>query len=343
MGDSLLAAGLALPILPASVLLVPTAWRPAVAVVLTAAHAAIALRRMFPASVFAIVSLAMAVVALMPRSVYPGFLPSVVVFPVALYTLCAYGDRRQRMAGIAVGLAGAAMLTWRTEGGFWDRAISLGMLAVLVFACWGFAMLRNVRARQAEARSQELVQQERNRIAREIHDVVAHSLSVIVTQAQGAELIAARSPQRAATALGTIAETARGALAEMRGVLTLMGPPQPALADLPELVERAGIPVSLRTLGSPVPLGPSAELAVYRLVQEALTNTMRHAGPGAAAEAVLDWQPGRLVVTVRDNGIGGVPRFGRGLTGMRERLAALDGSLEVEGSQGFQVKGVLPC
>jgi len=372
LADAVLAVALALPLLPPSIILLGGTGKAPLVITLVIAHAAIAVRRVLPWTAFIVVSLAMAVLALAPAGAYEGILPSAIVFPVTLYSVCVYGRPWRRMGGSAglpgvgsarvdagglaalgVGVAGSLMLTARVPGPFWDRALLFGMLVVVCLACWGFALLRNERARQAELVARSLVLQERNRIAREMHDVVAHSLTVIVTQAQGAELIAARSPERAVQALGTIAATGRQALAETRRVLSLLSAPEePAPqgyvdGDLKALVAGAGLVAALEERGEAVTLGPSARHAVYRLVQEALTNTLRHAGPGAAAWVTLDWAPGSLTVSVRDNGRGVGPAgftAGRGLTGMRERFEALGGSV-IAGplpDEGFGVKGVLP-
>lgn len=222
---------------------------------------------------------------------------------------------------------------------------------------------------------------ERARIAREMHDVVAHSLSVIVSQAQGGAYVAASRPERAVLALETIAETGREALADMRGLLGVLradgtgpagpypatpaGPdpatpaaaarpaapagPQPALADLPDLIGRvraAGVPVELGGSGTPRRLGPATALAVYRLVQESLTNTLKHAGPDARADVRLVWTEEELTVTVTDDGYGQTPGpgGGQGLAGMRERAAVVGGQVSAgpRPGRGFAVEAHFP-
>ncbi|WP_162907000.1 sensor histidine kinase [Allorhizocola rhizosphaerae] len=345
--DVLFALGVALPFAPGSFVTIepglPAAWRHALHASVVLAHVALITRRVWPAWTFAVVSAAMAVQAVAPAQAYRDdsfFLPSAVVFPVALYSLCVWGTAWQRWAGIGVGVAGSVMLTVRSGFPF-----MFGLLAVVVLASWGFARLREERARQLELDKQERVTAERERIAREMHDVIVHSLSVIITQAQGGELIAAKSPERAARALSTIAAAGREALAEMRGVLAVLDPTLDALPRLLDRVRATGLDAGLEVRGEMVPLGPSAELAVYRLIQEALTNAMRHSG-ASRADVTLDWTtPGRLVVIVRDNGSGPVQGWaeGRGLTGMRERLAAVGGKVQVLTDNGFEVRGVLPA
>jgi signal transduction histidine kinase len=399
--DALLATVLSAFLLPMSVMMiapsVPTGWWVALCVTLLAVHAALFVRRVAPVVSFALVSAALAVQTLAPLAAYrydSAFLASAAAFPVVLYSLCVYGPPRCRGLGVVVGVAGAAMLTVRavrvlpsdtatTPGGPAAWAFLLGVLLVVVLASWGLARLRQVRlayfglveerARRAEADREErariAVVEERARIAREMHDIVAHSLAVIVTQAQGGELIAATSPERAATALGTIATTGRLALADMRrllGVLRAEGPgsagsgsigsgstgsgPQPTLADLPQLLERvraAGVTVRRSDDGVPRPVGSATELTAYRVVQESLTNTLRHAGPGTHADLCLAWGAHELTVTVGDNGRAAAApgdTVGHGLIGMRERVAVLDGTLTAgpKAGGGFEVRAVLP-
>jgi signal transduction histidine kinase len=268
------------------------------------------------------------------------------------------------------------------------RLLMLGFLLAVVAAGCSFGIFRTVRtvylstleerARLAESereeRARRAVLDERARIAREMHDVVAHSLSVIVSQAQGGAYVAASRPERAVQALETIAETGREALADMRGLLGVLradrtGPlgadpttpaaagirpaapaePQPALADLPDLIARvraAGVPVELAGSGTPRRLGPATALAVYRLVQESLTNTLKHAGPDARADVRLVWTEEELTVTVTDDGYGQTPGpgGGQGLAGMRERAAVVGGQVSAgpRADRGFAVEARFP-
>ncbi|WP_202501169.1 histidine kinase [Streptomyces sp. SID5785] len=181
---------------------------------------------------------------------------------------------------------------------------------------------------------------ERARIAREMHDIIGHNLSVITGLADGGSYAAARHPERAGQALTAIAGTSRQALTDLRRLLDVLREdlpsgaapelaPQPALADLTELtdgVRAAGLPVRLTHEGSPVtPLSPATQLALYRIAQEALTNTLKHGGPHATAAVTLTHTPDTTTLTVTDTGRGGTPPArkgdGRGLTGMRERTA----------------------
>jgi signal transduction histidine kinase len=215
--------------------------------------------------------------------------------------------------------------------------------------------LRLTRERSLLAR--QAVAEERVRIARELHDVVAHHVSLMVVQAGAVrETVDAAHPSRAV--LDSMARTGREALAEMRhmlGVLRLEDAPdaagrapQPGVADLTPLLEQArgaGLPVELRVEGTARPLPPGVDLSAYRIVQEALTNTLRHAGP-AEALVLLRYRPDALEVRVSDSGHGSdaQPSGGHGLVGMRERVALFGGELHagpVPGG-GFAVRAILP-
>jgi signal transduction histidine kinase len=182
---------------------------------------------------------------------------------------------------------------------------------------------------------------ERARIAREMHDSVAHHLTVIVALSDGALAAVTRAPAQASEAIRAVSTTAREALAETRrllGVLRTDGglelrEPLPGLSDLDGLFTRvraAGLPVRYERSGPPGDTAPGVQLVIFRLVQEALTNTMKHAGPGTSAAVRLRLAPGEVRVEVEDDGIGsaGVTRApGGGLTGMAERVTAFGGEL----------------
>ena len=240
------------------------------------------------------------------------------------------------------------------------------------FATFAWAVGRAVRGRtllaaelhEAALRAEEqheedaalAVAEERRRIAREMHDLVGHSVSVMVVQAGGARRILDRDPDRAIEAAIRIEQTGRAALAEMRRLLGLMGPvegdqfaPQPTLAGLDALLGRArdaGLPVELTVEGEPRELPAGAELAAYRVVQEALTNAIKHAGRAPTAVAI-SWSPEALEIEVADTGGGAPPVLdgsGHGLVGMRERVRVYGGSLTAEPSPGggFVVRARIP-
>jgi len=225
--------------------------------------------------------------------------------------------------------------------------------------------------RERDQQARIAVAEERTRIAREVHDVVSHSISVMTALADGAgyALRTGAGPGQTQTreAVAAIASTGRGAIAEMHrllGVLRSDGEdaepsrqPAPGLSDLPALVEQvraAGLPTTLVVTGRPAPLSPTAQLAVYRLLQEALTNTRKHAPDARQAEVTLAWGDARLSVSVRDDGrltsasgsmtTPSSDRIGQGLIGMRERLGAHGGTVRAgrDPSGGWLVEGSLP-
>ncbi|MGQ4574881.1 sensor histidine kinase [Dermabacteraceae bacterium P7006] len=243
--------------------------------------------------------------------------------------------------------------------------------SLLIFATWAYAkfqrakrsqlVLAEERAKQAErerSQSAELaVAAERSRIAREMHDVVAHSLSVIIAQADGGIYAAAYKPEKATQALQTIADTGREALSDMRGLLGVLRQneetsygPQPGLETLPELIERvraAGVPTQLRLQGDPAMVPQALALSAFRVCQEALTNVMKHAGEGASALVEVDIAADTLTIIVTDDGQGYDPHSdgrGHGLNGVRERLSAYGGTLETGPLPrgGFRVRALFP-
>ncbi|MCW3843009.1 sensor histidine kinase [Micromonospora yasonensis] len=222
-------------------------------------------------------------------------------------------------------------------------------------------MLRE-RARIAEATQRSLAEQavadERRRIARELHDVVAHQVSVMGVLATGARRVLRRDPDAADEAMATVEETGRATLRELRRLLDVLRTdaeqdaelaPQPGLTAVETLVEQvreAGLPVTLRVDGTPAPLAEGVALAVYRVIQEALTNALKHAGR-ATALVRLTWTDGFLAVEVTDTGRGPAPaadRIGHGLVGMRERVALYGGVLRTgpRPGGGFRVYARIP-
>jgi signal transduction histidine kinase len=217
-----------------------------------------------------------------------------------------------------------------------------------------------IRAEEAhESEAQRAMAEERRRIAREMHDVVAHSVSVMVVQAGGARRILDRDPDRAARAAAQIEYTGRAALVEMRRLLGLLHAgegdsgvlaPQPSLAELDALVERsraAGLPVEVRVIGDRRSLPAGIDLAAYRIVQEALTNTLKHAGE-SPTEVNLRWGEDDLEIEILDGGRVGPPRNGagggHGIVGMGERVRLYGGELETgrRPGGGFRVRARLP-
>jgi signal transduction histidine kinase len=217
-------------------------------------------------------------------------------------------------------------------------------------------------AHERELRAAEAAHEERRRIARELHDVVAHTLSVMVVQAGAARRTLDRDPERAVEALQTVEATGRSALGELRRLLGFVGDggaplePAPTTADIAALVTRAreaGMTVGYRVEGdgpTRAALPAGAEAAVYRIVQEALTNTFKHAGAGTWALVTVRWRDAALEVEVRDGGgdapaPAALPSGGHGIVGMRERVALYGGAVEARPLEdgGFLVRAVIPA
>lgn len=303
-----------------------------------------------------------------------------VVALIAVYSLGAHTTLARGLIGLAA-LLGSTYLFLIVAAGQFPEAeatsqIAVTFVAIGFFGAW--AIGRSVRAprlyaRNLEERAEQVerihqaekraaVAEERGQIARELHDVVAHNVSVMTVQAAGARRTLTRDPDRSREALEAIEATGRAALAEMRRIVgVLRGPdsdspgasdrsPQPGLADLHELVEQlaaAGLPVDVRVEGPPHELPLGIDLTAYRVVQEALTNTLKHAAATHAA-VTLRYSPCELVVEIVDDGRGRprVPdqrRPGLGLLGMRERLTLYGGELTAGGraevAGGAQVAG----
>jgi signal transduction histidine kinase len=214
------------------------------------------------------------------------------------------------------------------------------------------------RAKLLELEHEAALRAERARIARELHDVVAHHVSVMVVQADGAGYAMRSDPERAQAALGAISSTGRQALTEMRRLLGVLRSadqhtelaPVPGLGELRELLDQArtaGLEVSYTLTGKPRELPEGAELAAYRVVQESLTNTRKHAGLAATAAVTLRYEPEGLTVEVTDDGMAPVSEQsgGHGLAGMRERIAMYGGTVQAGPlpGGGFGVTAHLPC
>ncbi|MGC4814803.1 sensor histidine kinase [Micromonospora sp. DT228] len=289
---------------------------------------------------------------------------------VALY---AAGAWRRPLWQRAIALITPLWMMAAVIAGQWPVSVTdLLYVAVVCGVVWALGVAIDDRQRYAEdlevkaeqlraaqqALAERAIADERSRIARELHDVIAHAMSVITVQAGvGAHLVAAR-PAQAAEALTIIERTGREALSELRRMLTVLrdparndqiGPapaPQPGLADVPSLVAAAGdagVAVTVAASGPQVPLPPGLDLAAYRVVQESLTNVIKHA-PGVRAQLTISYQPDRLTVEVQDPGAAD-PAYipGQGLRGMAERVALYDGELSTAGGpDGFRVTATFP-
>ncbi|ONF66976.1 two-component sensor histidine kinase [Amycolatopsis keratiniphila subsp. keratiniphila] len=209
--------------------------------------------------------------------------------------------------------------------------------------------------RERDTQAALAVAAERGRISRELHDVVAHALSVVVLQAQGAQAELERRPERTREALDAIVGTGRTALAEIRRLLGALGQdepdwePRPGAERLPRLaadIRAAGTPVEFRVEGAPRPLPSTVDLAAYRIVQEALTNVLKHAGRAASVTIVMRYEPETLEIEVTDDGTAAEEPSGagHGLEGMRERVNVLGGTFDAGPlpERGFAVRATLP-
>jgi signal transduction histidine kinase len=213
------------------------------------------------------------------------------------------------------------------------------------------------RERDQAAAARRAVTEERTRIARELHDVVAHRVSLMTVQAGAAKTVAADDPEGALQAMEAVEDAGRQALGELRHLLGVLRPeaevdglgPQPGLGDVPGLVDEfreAGMDVSLTMNGAQTDLPVSVDLSTYRIVEEALTNVLKHAGTGATAEVRLSTDNHGVAIEVLDNGHGAtiLPGSGHGIVGMRERALLSGGSLDAgpRPGGGFQVVAHLP-
>jgi len=299
-----------------------------------------------------------------------------VILGVAVYSAAAYADRRR-----ARWMCGACLL-WLIGSGvvLSARAGPIGAVEVAAIAmfdalpfllAWPLgAMMRRLREyrvvledrnrqldQEREVNARRAVLEERVRIARELHDVVAHHVSVMGVQAGVARRLFDRDPPEAVAAIGSVETASRQAIADLQqlvGVLRRQDDgddlaPQPSLQRLPELVEhmrQTGLPVKLTTTGEPQQLPAGVELSAYRIIQEVLTNTLKHAGPAQAAVAV-HYDNGAVEVEVVDDGQGPPPARqgtgGKGLVGMQERVRLYGGRLEAGARPGggFRVYAVL--
>ncbi|MCX4882637.1 MULTISPECIES: sensor histidine kinase [unclassified Streptomyces] len=339
----------------------------------------IALRRRMPEKMLLLtIGLGLAQVALDVETTAADFAMLVIV-----YTVAATGARWASWLALAVGLCAAPMaqLRWPNE-----HSSGLGNLATMVFMTVPFALAwvlgDSIRTRRAyfaqleeratrlekerEAQAKVAVAAERARIARELHDVVAHNVSVMVVQADGAAYVLDAAPDQAKKALETISSTGRQALAEMRRLLGVLRTgehrevgeyvPQPDVEQIDDLVEQcrtSGLPVDFKVEGTPRPLPSGVELTAYRIVQEALTNTRKHGGPNTGASVRLVYFDDGLGLLVEDDGKGaphelyeegGADGQGHGLIGMRERVGMVGGTLDAgpRPGGGFRISALLP-
>jgi signal transduction histidine kinase len=346
------------------------------ALVALAMVAPIVFRRRHPERAFiAAAAVGVVQVTVMPQ---PAFTDASIL--VLLYTLAAYRPRRVSVAGLVACFAGvgAAIARWAPQRALhWPYPVleTLSFFAVPITLAWvlgdsmryrrGYYRALEERAdrleRERDAHARIAAAAERARIAREMHDVIAHNVSVMVVQADGAAFALDAEPDRARDALTAISGTGRQALAEMRrlvGVLRTDGEPaelapQPGLSQISDLLDQAraaGLAVTLAVEGGPRDLPGGADLAAYRVIQESLTNTRKHGGPGASARVTLRYGRDDVRVSVTDDGRGAAAppdhggHGGHGLIGMYERVEISGGTVRAgpRTGGGFQVTASLP-
>jgi signal transduction histidine kinase len=343
--------------------------RAAEALAAVAISAAVMVRRRWPFAALLVVFVAVpaqdAVGGRLTQSNPSAILALILVF----YGVGAFlGARRARLALVVV-LLGSCLSVMIETGEFSDFLFTGTFLVALPWGTGRFLRERGIRERAYRERAEQLdavreqrastaASGERARIARELHDVIAHSVSVMVIQAAGARTVMGSEPDRADASLRSVERAGREVLAEMRGLLGALDgghdpralEPQPGLADIEDLLARtraAGLTTDLLVEGTAAPLSPALDLCAYRIVQEALTNAIKHAGP-ASAEVRLRWECDALELEVIDDGCGPVAEngfaSGHGIAGMRERAALHGGSIQAgsRSVRGFAVRARLP-
>jgi signal transduction histidine kinase len=331
------------------------------------AGGALALRRRPPLAVLATTLVATAAIVAL------GDDPAGVSVLIALYTTAALCDLRVSLGALALTAAtGAALSAGSVEAPGRQTSAASGavIVVVLTVGIWGLGAYaqtqrryrRELQKRAASAereRDQQAriaVHEERASIARELHDIVAHSVSVMLVGVRGARDVLRSSPDVADDTLARVERSGEQSLAELRRILALLrepehaaeSRPQPSLAQLQALVadyRAAGLPVRLELVGEPMPLPGGVELSVYRIVQEALTNALKHSNPGSVT-VTLAFRDAGLELEVVDDGTPtpGAATTGQGIIGMRERVALLGGQLETGQREagGFRVAARLP-
>lgn len=356
-------------------------WGPAVVdlLILAVYSAALVFRRLSPPIALALAWIGAIIQMAALRDVQPGNFAILMV----LYAVGCYGNRIVRWLGLASAGIGALlaalylMYLLPMGRGSDVSTVSVGSfvftlvasLAVLVLP-WTLGLLVNARTASRESKARQLeaqreaeraeyavvVEQERNRIARDMHDVVAHSLAVVIAQADGARYAAATNPATAAPALSTIAATAREALADVRLLLAELRHseaegPQPSIHDLERLIEQlrvTGLQIEVSSTGAVVPMSASHQIAVYRIVQEALTNVLRHGDAKRPVTLDFAWSADGVRLTVasalRQAPAASGSTLGHGIPGMRERAVLTGGSFRAGATETglFEVAARIP-
>jgi len=324
-------------------------WSKAASIALTVvAAAALVVRRRWPVVSFGVILGASTIG-------WPiNELADSVALPIPLYALAVYRSVRSSWIGMAVVVAVSIPCTLLFSHGP-NRWVSTSFILVMTLAVAAIGMAVGSRRRYVDAlieRAQQLAREreqrealaaaaERTRIAREMHDIVAHSLSVMISLADGAGVVLRRDPANAAEILDQVAETGRSALSDMRRVLGLLRDPvaplapQPTSADLGSIIEtfrRSGLPVRFTTRGAVLPADAGLQLAVFRIVQESLTNVLRYAPGAGSVDVMIANAGGTIDVRVDNTGdhrgaLLAIPGTGQGILGMQERAAVYQGTV----------------
>ena len=322
----------------------------------------------------AVTLFASAVALALPVTGNPGG-PHVAVL-VGVFSVGLYESSRHRSQGVALLVATLGALHGLLEG--FDRNLAIEQLlvgftvpAVVWFAADrirgrnDYLSLLEDRAqrsqREKQTEKERAVAEERARIARELHDVVAHRVSMMTVQANAARMVVASDAQRAELSMQSVTDAGKQAMSELRTLVDVLRPesdgqpeaPQPGLDDIDALiggVADTGLAVTCQVTGDPQPLPTAVGLSTYRIVQEALTNALKHAGPTASVQVTIDHSPDEIVIIVVDNGHGALTSnrraapVGHGIIGMKERVALFGGHLEAgpRADRGFRVAATIP-
>ena len=344
-------------------------FTPLVLPLLAAVVGSLLWRRRHPVAVLAIVSLSAILWAIFDP-IGDGVLPLL----VGLYSVAVWEPNRRHAVGAAVGVAAIVVVVMVVQVALDDlELLGLVLFSLVFVGAWMVGWVVRIRrelAGERTARREETLREEsraaaaaeRVRIARELHDVVAHSVGVMTVQAGAARMTARGNPAAATDVIAAIEESGREAMQELRRIVTVLRAhpdaatqspltPQPGLADLGELksrLEGAGVGVAVEVEGTARVLPPAVDLTAYRIVQEALTNVLKHAGPATATVRVR-YTEATVELEIADNGQARpgdpIPERGHGLVGMRERASLFGGTVEAgpHPQGGFQVRAVLPA
>ncbi|KZB84328.1 histidine kinase [Amycolatopsis regifaucium] len=280
---------------------------------------------------------------------------------VATYTVAVRSAHRPRIVVLMITVGGSMVISSS------ETALRSGVMFIAAYAVGRAFAASRAHAEALRERAERLEHErrleadraavrERSRIARDMHDILSHAVSVMVVQAEAGPIALTASPARAEAAFDAIASAGRDAMVQLRRILDLLKDddgarsPQPTLVELPALVEQTsgtGLALTYDVRGEPVPLPPDVEVAAYRIIQEAITNTVKHSG-AHSADLRLAWQDDTLMIDIIDDGRGSassLPSGGNGLIGIRERTTACGGTVSAgprTDASGFQVRVRLP-